>query len=205
MIDDDGRALLADFSLITLIPDQSTFLSTCLQGGTIQWMSPELIEPKKIGLEKSCPTKESDCYAMGMTVYEVISERVPFDTNNPLAVVSMVLNGERPERPRGEAGKRFTGDIWDLVQRCWKAGPVERPSARDILRFLEGGPRNVGGGRVSYQPFSSMFPQSRSEPIIDSFHNRTADCTQWRWIDETGPGIFLMLPIENSMTFDGTW
>jgi len=147
MIDDDGRALLADFSLITLIPDQSTFLSTCLQGGTIQWMSPELIEPKKIGLEMSRPTKESDCYAMGMVVYEVLSERVPFDTNNPLAVVSKVTNGERPERPRGEAGRRFTEDIWDLVQRCWKAGPGERPSARDILRCLEGGTRNVGGGR----------------------------------------------------------
>ena len=138
MIRDDGRALLSDFSLITLIPDQSTFISTCLGGGTFQWMSPELLDPTRVNSEKGRPTKESDCYALGMVIYEVLSGGAPFGTNLSLAVISKILGGERPKKPQGEAGKLFTAGIWDVVERCWKAEPSERASARDVLLCLEG-------------------------------------------------------------------
>ena len=34
-------------------------------------MSPELLYPKKYGLKECRPTKPSDCYALGMVIYEV--------------------------------------------------------------------------------------------------------------------------------------
>ena len=34
-------------------------------------MSPELLNPEEFGIEDSRPTIQSDCYALGMTVYEV--------------------------------------------------------------------------------------------------------------------------------------
>jgi len=40
-------------------------------GGTTRWMSPELLDPDQYGLPDSRPTKQSDCYALGMVVYEV--------------------------------------------------------------------------------------------------------------------------------------
>jgi len=40
-------------------------------GGTTRWMSPELLDPDRYGLPDSRPTKESDCYALGMVAYEV--------------------------------------------------------------------------------------------------------------------------------------
>ena len=138
MVHDDGRALLADFSLITLIPDQQTFLSTCLGGGTVHWMSPEIIDPTRIGSKKSRPTEESDCYALGMVIYEVLSGGVPFGEDIFLAVVSKVLNGERPKKPEGEAGRPFTRNVWDILERCWKAEPSERAKAREVLVCLEG-------------------------------------------------------------------
>lgn len=39
-------------------------------GGTYAWMSPELLESSGSGTNVR-PTRESDCYAFGMTVYEV--------------------------------------------------------------------------------------------------------------------------------------
>jgi serine/threonine protein kinase len=43
-------------------------------GGTHRWMSPELLDPELFGIPKSegdRPTRQSDCYALGMVIYEV--------------------------------------------------------------------------------------------------------------------------------------
>ena len=39
--------------------------------GTTWWMSPELLDPDRFGITDYRPTKRSDCYALGMVVYEV--------------------------------------------------------------------------------------------------------------------------------------
>jgi hypothetical protein len=39
--------------------------------GTYRWMGPELFYPDDFGLPKFQLTKESDCYAFGMVIYEV--------------------------------------------------------------------------------------------------------------------------------------
>ena len=38
-------------------------------GGTFRWMSPELLYQSRYGTN-SRPTPESDCYALGMVIYE---------------------------------------------------------------------------------------------------------------------------------------
>ena len=43
-------------------------------GGTRRWMSPELLDPEMFGIPQSQgdrPTRQSDCYALGMVIYEV--------------------------------------------------------------------------------------------------------------------------------------
>ncbi|KAF9645728.1 kinase-like protein [Thelephora ganbajun] len=140
MIDKDGHACLADFSLITLIPDQSTFISSCIEGGTLPWMSPELLDPESFGLKEKRPTTESDCYALGMVIYEVLSGQVPFGTYSPFGTLTKIVRGERPARPQGEGGKLITDGIWEVVERCWKREPSERASARDVLLRLGGTP-----------------------------------------------------------------
>ena len=45
-------------------------------GGTIRWMSPELLDPDRFGISDSRPTKQSDCYALGMIVYEVRADAI---------------------------------------------------------------------------------------------------------------------------------
>ena len=44
-------------------------------GGTTPWMSPELLDPDRFGISDGRPTKQSDCYSLGMVVYEVCAER----------------------------------------------------------------------------------------------------------------------------------
>ena len=49
---------------------------TFTTGGTTRWMSPELLYPEEFGCSDKRPTKQSDCYALGMVVYEVLTDVV---------------------------------------------------------------------------------------------------------------------------------
>ena len=135
LIDDDGNACISDLGLLTIDPDQQTFLSTRIEGGTVPWMSPELLDPESFSLKKSRPTKESDCYALGMVVYEILSGRAPFAPSK--APILKILRGSRPERPQGAEGASFTDDIWGMLERCWKHQPGERINAKNALPCFE--------------------------------------------------------------------
>jgi serine/threonine protein kinase len=51
------------------------------------------------------PTKESDCYALGMVIYEVLSGQAPFASFKDFIVMRKVIEGERPGRPEGAEGR----------------------------------------------------------------------------------------------------
>lgn len=95
-------------------------------------MSPELIAPQRFGLKKSRPTKPSDCYALGMVIYETISGNLPFHEHTDLTVCMKVLEGERPPR-----GVRFTECLWKLLELCWTWQPNSRPTIEEVLQRLE--------------------------------------------------------------------
>jgi len=130
---------------------------SCAGGGTTPWMSPELFDPNSFGLEKSCLTEKSDCYAMGMVIYEVLSGHTPFSQFDSLTITGKVLAGRRPQRPEGEEGRLFTDAIWRLLELCWKPQPSDRPSAKYVLSCLEGSPREDGGVQPHHH-FASTTP-----------------------------------------------
>jgi len=88
LVDKDRRACLADFGLstitgvsihatagtsrVSLISNDS--LVSFTGGGTRRRMSPEILDPERFGMpesENNRPTRQSDCYALGMVIYEV--------------------------------------------------------------------------------------------------------------------------------------
>jgi serine/threonine protein kinase len=175
LINNNGHACLADFSLLTIISDQQTFLTSCMEGGTTQWMSPELLDPDKFGLKEGRPTKESDCYALGMVIYEVLSGRTPFDQCKGSVVIRKVLAGERPKRPQGNEGKLFTDSIWGVLKLCWKHQPRDRINARAVLLGLEKNPSRSRRLLTRAGIWKWLFGDGRSGTaanncMISSFH-----------------------------------
>ena len=88
LINGDRRACIADFGLSTItgvstqagaVASQASLISndtlmSFTGGGTRRWMSPELLHPERFGMPESegnRPTRQSDCYALGMVIYEV--------------------------------------------------------------------------------------------------------------------------------------
>jgi serine/threonine protein kinase len=99
LINNDRRACLADFGLLTVTgiathaaagnSRASLFSNDTLMsftpGGTRRWMSPELLDPEMFGIPESegdRPTRQSDCYALGMVIYEVRIRVSPFAVVN---------------------------------------------------------------------------------------------------------------------------
>jgi hypothetical protein len=96
-------------------------------------MSPELLNPEQFNLKDSRPTKESDCYALGMVILEVLSGQPPFARDTTFVVMRKVTEGEFPERPE-EA--RFTDDLWRTLKQCWSYEPKSRPTIEAVLGCL---------------------------------------------------------------------
>ena len=123
-------------------------------------MSPELLVPDQFNVPQSegdRPTRQSDCYALGMVIYEVgvrasglvLSDSQPgvlqvlcgihpfyeIEAGNSL-VMSAIIDGKRPERPESAARLGFNDELWATVERCWKPNRHERPAVEEILSCL---------------------------------------------------------------------
>jgi len=159
LIDETRRARLADFGLLTIMSDTSSLVSSTsfTQGGSCRWMSPELLDPESFGFKDGCPTKHSDCYALGMLTYEVLSGQVPFSQHRGHAVVVRITRGERPERPADETW--FTNEVWGILESCWKPTPGDRLRIKDVLECLN-------NASMSWTPPSSQMVASPM--VIDS-------------------------------------
>ena len=147
LIDNDGHARLADFNLLRMISEEQTASTTAAKSGNARWMSPEVLLPAD--LKEGRPTPASDCYSLGMVIYEILSGRIPFDEESNYAVVLNILHGERPTRPEEPEGGRFTDGIWEILELCWKHQPADRISAKSVLLYLEGGSTPSGLPRDS--------------------------------------------------------
>ena len=139
MVDHNRHARIADFGSLGIISDKANFISPIPRagGGTLRWTSPELLDPESFNLKDSYPTKQSDIYALGMVVYEVLSGQKPFPGCMDVVVMQKVMGGERPQRPQGARGVWFKNDIWEMLKLCWRAERDDRPSLENILQCLE--------------------------------------------------------------------
>jgi len=95
LVNKHRRACIADFGLSTItgvttrtaagasrasLISNDTLMSFT-GGGTRRWMSPELLDPERFGMpesENNRPTRQSDCYALGMVIYEVCAHTSTF-------------------------------------------------------------------------------------------------------------------------------
>ena len=194
LVNDSGHACLADFGLSMIISDQST--PSFIAAGTVRWMSPERLDPDQFGFGDGRPTKESDCYALGMVIYEVLSGQAPFTQFHNLIVMQKVIEGLRPGRPRGVQGAWFTDGLWRMLELCWKPKPNDRPSLDTILQCLQDVPRpsrlsspsatdvdvetngdqpDVSPSNSGMSPLLRLGSQVRSQPSL--LYNSYVECT----------------------------
>ncbi|MBK7877371.1 MAG: serine/threonine protein kinase [Planctomycetes bacterium] len=89
----EGRALLLDFGL-ALDADSQSLSRTGEMRGTLYYVSPE-----QVSGEKSKVDARTDVWSLGVTLYEGLAGRVPFEGEHSQAVLYRILSAE-PVAPR---------------------------------------------------------------------------------------------------------
>lgn len=127
MIAKDGLVKILDFGLAKLL-GRSDLTRTGTTLGTVAYMSPEQIR----GGEVEAGT---DVWSLGVVLYEMLAGRRPFDGQNDLAVVSVILN-EAPT-PIDERREGIPRALRHIVARALDKNVTSRyQSATELARDL---------------------------------------------------------------------
>jgi len=130
------RAMLADFGSIRVTTTPVKMSSE--EQGTASFRAPELLSPADFGLEKGVPSKEADIYALGMTVYQVLTGQSPFFPRREEEVILAVTSGERPPKPEKAEEIGITEVLWNFLRECWEEDRMARPTIIQVLgKFQE--------------------------------------------------------------------
>ena len=106
--------------------------------GTRFWRAPEILRAvKRRNIDPELFTKSADVYSYGMTCYEIVTGRLPFEDLRA-SDFDVVIRRERPKLP-----KDIKPWMRDLITRCWHPNPLERPTFKTILDTIQIG-RSMG-------------------------------------------------------------
>jgi serine/threonine protein kinase len=135
MVNGQGEVKVLDFGLAKRIHQDgsrySTMASTTpgLVMGTIHYMSPEQL------LGEEMDTR-SDIYSLGVTLYQLVSGRLPFTGDTPTKTMDRILHSE-PEPLEG-VGEEIPPELDQLLQKCLQKKRGDRyASATALLKDLE--------------------------------------------------------------------
>lgn len=133
MLDGKGRLKLADFGIARNVSDCMTRNSLNQTSGTLLYMSPQQ-------MEGGVPRVTDDIYALGATLYELLTGKPPFYTGDIMHQVRIVSPRPMQERLK-ELGftNEIPAEIEQVIMSCLSKNADHRPqSAGDVARLLNG-------------------------------------------------------------------
>ena len=152
LLDTDGRPLVADFGLAIHYEHQPNREHEV--AGTAAYMSPEQIRGESQWLDGRI-----DIWALGVILYEVVTGRHPFRSNNKIKLAEEILS--REPWPMRQINPHIPAEFEKVVKNCLRKEVVERYStAADLAEALKEA-LDVSKLRTS-EPVSLLEPPSNT-------------------------------------------
>jgi predicted ATPase len=127
MILKDGQVRIMDFGIARSLAARGV-TEAGLIIGTPDYMSPEQVEGREADAR-------SDIYALGATLYEMVTGRVPFEGDTAL-IIAMKQKAETPLSPK-EINPRISEELTAVILKCLEKDPEKRyQTAGELLAEL---------------------------------------------------------------------
>src|SRR5438876_11659109 len=117
LVHEEGRLLLADFGLAHLMKDGKAQGGTSLLAGSLYYKAPEQFRGE--------PTKRSDIYALGVTLYQLLSGDYPFRGTQEQVMIQHIMPQYHPpslSESRSDLPKRLDA----IIEKAMAKKPEER-------------------------------------------------------------------------------
>ena len=167
--------MLADFGFARI---SGSVRKTSEETGTAFFTAPELLHPTNFGLEKGVPSKEGDIYALGMTLYQVLTGWYPFYPKREFEVIHAVIEGGRPPKPENAEEIGMTEVVWELMRECWRQDRTKRPIIREVLeKFCEiAGEGKMANSAIEFATSRLNVPGNNNSLSSKNTSLRTLSC-----------------------------
>ena len=141
VVDSSGQPKIIDFGVARATDPDLALIDTHGELiGTLQYMSPEQVEPDPRDVDA-----RSDVYALGLVLYELLCGKPPYEVpDTPVAEARRVIR-ERQPAMLGVVDRRLRGDIETIVHKALQKDRRRRfesagALAADVKRWLGGEP-----------------------------------------------------------------
>jgi len=124
LIDDYNNYAITDFGISSQRGGKHGFYFEEDNSGTMAYMAPE-----RFG-ENYKPTAESDIWALGATLYEILTGKVPFKEEGGK---NQLENNMKLE----SMGNKIPKEIQKLITSCLSLNPQKRPTANQLIKTSE--------------------------------------------------------------------
>ncbi|GMW01947.1 MAG: hypothetical protein AMXMBFR84_30830 [Candidatus Hydrogenedentota bacterium] len=127
MINQSGMVKVMDFGLARLVQSTSGLTATGAMLGTPKYMSPEQCE----GQEIDCRT---DIYSLGVTLFEMLTGRLPYDADSDLGIMYQIVHKPFPEL------RSIRGDV-----------PAEVSELLEMMVVKDSAQRTITAQEIAYR------------------------------------------------------
>lgn len=116
MVADNGRIKIIDFG-IAVDADSEQLTRTDMLIGSPQYVSPELINQEE-------PTPQSDIYALGILLYEMLAGEVPFSGSDPQA--TLLKHRDKPMPRISQLFENVPQSVENIILKATAKDPNQR-------------------------------------------------------------------------------
>jgi serine/threonine protein kinase/predicted ATPase len=118
------RVKLLDFGLARPQVADAGITNPGMVVGTPTYMAPEQARAEPLD-------GRADLFSLGCVLYQMVTGRLPFQGNTPLAVLAAVLSQTPP--PAGQFNPALPGPLTDLLARLLARHPADRPASAEAV------------------------------------------------------------------------